>query len=219
MNYTHLTVGERYQIYALVGKQCTVREIGEALGRDKGTVSRELRRNRGAKGYGPKQAQALPEVRRQETHNARKIPPETLAVAETMLRQEHSPEQVSGRLRRCTGEKVSHETLYQHIYADKKPGGNLHQHLRYQKKRRKRYGSGRTRRGHIPNRIGIEERCPRVDNRMTIGHWEGDTVMGKNNKGALVTHFERESRLARLRKVKKRQRRKSPKQPSKLFFP
>lgn len=219
MSYTHLTVEERYQIYALMGKQCTVSDIGEALGRDKGTISRELKRNRGGKGYRPKQAQALAEVRRQETHNARQIPFKIWAIVETMLRQEHSPEQVSGRLRRCTGEKISHETIYQHIYTDKRMGGNLHQHLRCQKKRRKRYGSGRTHRGHIPNRVGIEERCPRVEKRMTIGHWEGDTVMGKNNKGALVTHFERRSRLARLRKVKRKTAKEVAKATIKVLLP
>ena len=87
----------------------------------------------GGRGSRPKQAQALAEMRRQVTHNAREIPPETWAAAETMLRQEHSPEQVSGRLRRRTGERISHETLYQYIYADKRAGGNLYQHLRYRR--------------------------------------------------------------------------------------
>ena len=90
MIYIKITAGERYPVDALVGKQCTVREIGAALGCDKGTLRRELRRNRGGKRYLRQQAQSLPEVRRQETHNARELTPETWAAAETMLRQEHS---------------------------------------------------------------------------------------------------------------------------------
>ena len=126
MIYRLLTAGERYPIQALVGKQCTVREIAAALGRDKGPVRRELRRNRGGKGYRPQQSQALAEIRRPEAHNAREVPPETWAADETMHRQEHSLEEVSGRRRRRTGERISHEALYQHLCADKRAGGNLH---------------------------------------------------------------------------------------------
>ena len=94
MSFTSLTAGERYPAYALVGKQCTVREIGAAPGRDKGTVSRQLRRNREGKGYLPKQSQTVSDMLPQVTHNARQLPPETWAAAETMLRQEHRLEQV-----------------------------------------------------------------------------------------------------------------------------
>jgi IS30 family transposase len=194
MGYTHLTAGERYQIEALLGKQCSLREIARSLGRDKGTISREVRRNQGQRGYRPKQAEAIATERRDKACNARRVAPETWTKAEAMLRQQYSPEQVSGRLRVCNEGEISHETIYKKIYADKASGGDLHTHLRCQKKRRKRYGSGRSRRGLIPNRVGIEDRCPRVEARATVGHWEGDTVIGKNHKGALVTHVERKSR-------------------------
>ena len=99
---------------------------------------------------------------------------------------------------------MSHETIYKRIYEDKRAGGTLWQSLRCCRKRRKRYGSGRQRRGRIPNRIGIENRCPRVEARATVGHWEGDTVMGKNGKYAFVTLVERKTGFALVRKVKTR---------------
>jgi IS30 family transposase len=201
MGYTHLTAGERYQIEALLGKQCSLREIASRLGRDKGTISREIRRNRGQRGYRPQQAATFAMDRRQHACNARQIDPEVWLRVEAMLRLELSPVQISGRLKRKKLGKVSHETIYRRVYADKATGGDLHVHLRCQKKRRKRYGSGRSRRGRIPNRVGIEERCPRVEARATVGHWEGDTVMGKNHKGALVTHVERKSRYTCIRHV------------------
>ena len=202
MGYTHLTAGDRYQIQALLGKSHSLRSIAEAVGRDKGTISREIRRNAGQRGYRPKQAQDLADQRRAGGINARQVDPDTWEVAKRMLRQEHSPEQISGRLCLETGmQQISHETIYKRVYADKAAGGTLHMHLRCQKKRRKRYGSGRTRRGRIPDRVDIDERCPRVEERKTVGHWEGDTRIGRNRRGALVTHVVRKSRYAKLRKV------------------
>ena len=204
MSYKHLTEIERYQISALQDKGCSQYEIAEVLQRSRATISRELRRNKGLRGYRPKQAQELATIRCQQANagNVRQIAQNTLKAAESMLRQEHSPEQVSSRLRLTQGLMVSPETLYQHIYRDKRNGGTLHQHLRCQKKRRKRYGSGRSRRGCIPNRVSIEERCTRVEDRAQIGHWEMDTMVGRNHKGFLVTMVERKSRFALVCKVK-----------------
>ena len=103
-----------------------------------------------------------------------------------------SPEQISGRLNTEEGIRISHEHIYQYIYADKASGGKLYRHLRCKKKRRKRYGSY-DRRGVIPNRVSIDDRPAVVAKRSRIGDWEGDTMIGKNHKGALVTIVERKS--------------------------
>ena len=87
---------------------------------------------------------------------------------------------------------MSHERIYQHIYADKRTDGTLWQHLRCQKKRRKRAG-GRDRRGLIPNRVSIDERPEIVDQRKRLGDWEGDTIIGAGHKGAVLTLVERKS--------------------------
>jgi len=89
---------------------------------------------------------------------------------------------------------ISHETIYQRIYADKRKGGDLHVHLRSQKPHRKRYASWQERRGVIKNRVSIDERPEIVAEKSRIGDWEGDTVIGKNHKGGLVTLAERKSR-------------------------
>ena len=72
---------------------------------------------------------------------------------------------------------ISHETIYQHIYADKTAGGALWKNLRCQKKR-KRYAGGTDRRGQIVVRRPINQRPADVETRRTVGHWEGDTVIG-----------------------------------------
>ena len=105
-----------------------------------------------------------------------------------------SPEQASQRLVLEGGLQISHESIYLHIYADKRRGGDLWRHLRCQKPRRKRYASGQERRGTIKNRVGIDERPVIVEQKSRIGDWEGDTVIGKNHRGALVTLAERKSR-------------------------
>jgi IS30 family transposase len=74
-----------------------------------------------------------------------------------------SPEQISRLTLKANGQPgVSHESIYQRIYADKRAGGTLHRALRCQKARRKRYG-GRERRGTIPNQVSIDQRPAIVD--------------------------------------------------------
>jgi IS30 family transposase len=164
-------------------------------------VSRELRRNKGLRGYRAKQAHKKALSRR--NHSRKRILPETWALIETKLRLEWSPEQVSGWLKRHYAIQVSHEWIYQYILADKQAGGNLFRHLRCQKKRRKRYGSY-DRRGKLPNRRSIEERPAIVEERQRHGDWEVDTIIGKRHRQAIVTLTERKSRFSLLAKVEQR---------------
>ena len=112
-----------------------------------------------------------------------------------MLLEDWSPEQISGWLTREEGVSVSHERIYQHVYEDKRRGGDLHRHLRSQKPRRKRYGHY-DRRGQIRERVSIDERPEVVEARSRIGDWEADTVIGKLGGAVLVTLVERRSRLS-----------------------
>ena len=199
--YKQLTQEQRYQIYALMKMGHKQTEIAEVVRVHKSTVSRELQRNRGQRGYRPKQAHQLALSRRNKAK--RRIQPEIWALIEAKLRLDWSPEQVSGWLIRKEGISISQEWIYQYILADKRAGGDLYRHLRCQKKRRKRYGS-RDRRGKLPNRRSIEERPAIVDQRQRIGDWEVDTIVGKGHHQAIVTLTERKSRLALLRKVDRR---------------
>lgn len=129
--------------------------------------------------------------------NARTIDDATWEFAQARLREDWSPEQISNHA------AISIETVYQRVYADKRAGGLLWQHLRCQKQRRKRYGK-HDRRGIIPNRQSIETRPPIVEERSRIGDWEADTIIGKNHKQAIVSLVERKSGYTLIRKVKRK---------------
>jgi IS30 family transposase len=196
--YTQLTREQRYQIYALLKAGHNQREIAHFIKVHKSTVSRELRRNRGQKGYRPKQAHQFALNKRKKARY--RIAASTWILIEALIRQEWSPEQVSDWLKGNYGLQISHEWIYQYILMDKHAGGDLHRHLRCQKKRRKRYGSY-DRRGRIKNRVSIDERPAVVDTRQRLGDWEVDTIIGKGHRQAIVSLTERKSRLALLRKV------------------
>lgn len=195
MNYKHLSQIERYQIASLMKAQHSITQIASLIGRHKSTISRELRRNAGSRGYRPKQASELAIERSEQSRNACTVAPWVKEQASALLRLQWSPEQVASRL------PVSHETLYQHVYADKTQGGNLWKNLRCQKQKRKRYASGRDRRGQIPNRRPLSERPAHIEGRKQVGHWECDTVIGANHKQAIVTVVERKSGYAVMAKV------------------
>jgi IS30 family transposase len=199
MNYTQLTREQRYQIYALMKEGHNQTQIAANLACHKSTISRELRRNRGLKGYYPYQADELAFDRQCEAYRSR-IAWETWQLVERLLRQEWSPEQIAGRLKLEKQPTVSHECIYLYVYAEKRRGGILHQHLRSQKKQRKRY-SGYIRRGQIPNRTSIDKRPQIVASKGRFGDWEADTIVGARHKGGILSVVERKSKLTRLRKL------------------
>jgi len=202
MNYTQLTQDQRYQIAILKKAGHIQSDIADMIGVHKSTISRELAHNTGLRGYRAKQAHRLAMVRRQEKARPSITGQDWLRI-EALLRQEWSPEEIGERLRLEGRRAVSHEWIYQHVYADKKNGGDLYTFLRCQKQRKKRYGSN-NRRGKIPNRIGIEQRPAIVDRKGRIGDWEGDTIIGKGHKGAIVSLVERKSIYTLLGKVERK---------------
>ena len=199
MSYTQLTREQRYQIYALLQAGRKLSEIGIIIGCHKSTISRELRRNAGRKGYRPKQAHEIALSRRCLGHRTR-ITQVTWHRVELLLQLQWSPEQIQGRLRLEKQQTVSPEWIYQYIYADKRRGGILYRHLRSQKKQRKRY-RGHSRRAQIPNRTSIEKRPKIVDRKRRIGDWESDTMIGARHRGAILTCNERKSKLTLIRKL------------------
>jgi IS30 family transposase len=202
INYRQLTQEQRYQIYALMKAGFNQTEIASELGVHKATVSRELHRGRGGRGYRPKQAQELALARLQLRAQPR-IQPQTWKQVEQLLGQQWSPEQISGRLKLEHQTAVSHERIYQHIYQDKRQGGLLYLNLRCRKQRRKRYGSY-DRRGQLPARRSIDERPPIVEQKRRRGDWEADTIIGSHHQEAIVSLTERKSKLTRLAKVKQK---------------
>lgn len=201
MKYTHLTQDERYQIAILAKAGHDRSDIARVMERHKSTISREMTRNRGARGYRPKQAHVRSKFR--AAQNGPRVAAETWAIVAVKLAETWSPEQISGHLKVNGQATVSHEAIYQHIYADKRAGGTLHRALRCQKVRRKRYG-GRERRGTIPNQVSIDLRPAVVAERGRFGDWEGDLVIGAGQKQALVTLNERTSRYTLIAHVAKK---------------
>ena len=206
MDYKHLTEEERYQIDDLRREGFNQAEIAEKMGRSPSTLSRELRRNHGERGWRPRQAQLKADERliTRGASNARKVSESAWQYAEKHLTEDQwSPEQIAGRLELEGMETISHEAIYQRILEDKNEGGDLYTHLRCKKKRKKRYGSARSTRGAIPNRVDIDQRPAIVESRKRTGDWEGDTIIGSHDGGAVIASMvERKSRFTVLAKSK-----------------
>ena len=164
------------------------------------TISREWRRNGGENGYDAEEAHARAEQRKQQGKSRTKMTAQVIQQIRKGLLFDHSPEQVSGALKVEQGISVSHEWIYQYIARDKREGGDLYTHLRQAGKRRKRYGSKDTR-GQLRNRVSIEQHPDIVDEKLRVGDWEIDTVIGQNHKGALVTIVERKSKFTLIANV------------------
>jgi IS30 family transposase len=158
---------------------------------DQSTISREIRRNRGQRGYRAQQAQKRCLARRAESHGSR-IGVSDWQRVETLIRQEWSPEQIRERLTREGQRPISHEWIYQYLKRDRQAGGTLYRSLRCQRQRRKRYGRPE-RRGHLKHRVSIDARPTLVERRSRIGDWEGDTLIGPRHPGVLVSQVERRS--------------------------
>jgi IS30 family transposase len=193
-SYTHLTEYQRYQIYLLLGEQKRKSYIARALGVHPSTISREITRNSGLRGYRPKQAQEKAMERCVGNTHARKFDASTWEKVREGLEKQWSPEQISERMKKENEASISHESIYRHLLTDRKNDGVLYRHLRWQKKRKRRFGS-KDRRGQIRGRVGIEQRPPIVEERSRVGDWEGDLIVGGGHKGAIVTLVERSTGL------------------------
>ena len=201
-HYSQLTPEQRYIIYSMLKIGLTQSMIAKVIGVDKSTVSRELKRNSGKRGYRPKQADAFAKDRQQGKSKDR-IDNRTCGFIKLLIENDWSPEQIQGWMKEHLSYSVSHEWIYQYILKDKQAGGSLYLHLRCKKKRKKRYGSN-DRRGNLKNRVSIDKRPDVVEERNRIGDWEADTIIGKAHKQAIVSLTERKSGLALIYKVDRR---------------
>lgn len=198
----HLTYEDRCQIHALLRRGFAQSEIARDLGVHRSTICRELRRNSGKTGYYYHWAQSRADDRqRKRDRRPRKMTPELVGFIEGRLKEEWSPQQISGWLR-CRQSKLptlSHERIYQHVWRDKLHGGKLHAHLRHRGRRYWRRGSAYQRRGRIPDRIDIDQRPAIVEHKSRLGDWELDTIVGpQGHRGALVSMVDRHSKLVHL---------------------
>jgi len=188
--YQQLSYEQRCQISVLTKSNHTQRQIAELVDVSQSTISRELARNTGDRGYRHKQAQIKSMQRRKSVCKVTTMTDEMIAIVESKLRIEWSPEQISSWLLK-KGTLISHECIYLYVWQDKRTGGDLYTHLRRQGKKYDKRRNGKSTRGQIKNRISIDDRPKIVDAKSRIGDWEIDTVIGKGHSGALVTIVER----------------------------
>ena len=203
MTYRQLTSEERYMLAALRRQGLNQSEIARSMGRHRSTVCREVRRNstRADGHYRAFTAQERTNGRRSRSRRNQRFSAEDFALVEGLLCRQWSPEQVAGYLRRTGQLAISHETIYRHVWRDKKQGGTLHTHLRgSRKRRRKRYGAYDSR-GRLAGKRMIGERPPEVEARRHVGHWEADTVAGAGSKDCVVTLVERRTGLVLVGKL------------------
>ncbi len=197
MTYRRVTVTERRLIRMWRQAGYGQREIARRLGRSPSTISREIARNTGGCGYQPDQAHRMAQERAKRT-GPRRFTEEVIKHAEEKLNEGWTPDMISCRAKLEGRPSVCKETIYKHIYADARMGGDLWKNLpRAHRKRRRRCPRGEGyRRGKIPGQTMIDERPPEVDTREVAGHFEGDLINGALGTGNLVTLVERKTRFS-----------------------
>ena len=197
MGYGHLSIDERESIMKMVAQGFSYSEIGQRLGRHKGTISREWRRNVSSTGeYRPHLAQRYYRKRRAAAKTPYRLEEDgkLRRYVSSKLRQYWSPEQISGRLRRERKIKLSPVTIYSWIRRERSAGGTLYRYLRQSHRRRRKRRGSEDHRGQIPDRRMIDQRPQVVNARQRIGDWESDTVEGVKGRGLIATHVERKGR-------------------------
>lgn len=197
-SYNHLCEEERNVIYRMNKAKKGQQEIADAIGTTQPTISKELSRNRGKRGYRAKQAQQKATKRKKEKNSrphviVGKIEKEVVE----RLNRKHSPKQISGKLRK-SGVFVSAEAIYQFIFKDKREGGLLYMNLRINGKRRYRRRAKNKRKGKILNRVGIEKRPKALELRARYGDWEVDLIEGTKGSGFMLSLYERKSHFGLL---------------------
>ena len=206
-SYKQLFGEERDRIAVLRAQGASFKAIGEAIGRDKSTVYRELRRNSAPvyDVYMPHKADARAKERK---HKAGKRPrlkdPMIKRFVIAKLKEGWAPEQIAGRLPQVNPYlSISHEAIYQFIYAKATPKKiDLIPYLLRVHKKRKFFGQGHHHHGsHIPHRVPLSKRPKYIEKRKQAGHWETDTMVSRQSKKALAVSLERSSRLFRVSKL------------------
>jgi IS30 family transposase len=205
LNYQHLSQQERYTITALLKTGLSYSAVACKLGRNKSTISRELNRNRRPTGYYTAPvAHSYATARRKRTRRGTHFTADQWRIVLYLIKLDYSPEQASHIIKAFYGFSISHETIYLYLLYDKKMGGTIYKHLRIvPKRRRKRYNSYDSR-GRLAGKRMIQDRPIEIESRKSPGHWEGDTVIGRDRHHCIVTLVERKTGFLIIKKIKAR---------------
>ena len=202
MKKVHLTREQRYQIEVLLQRKTRQKEIAQLVGASESTISRELCRNKSKRGYSARLAQEYADERKERFSIKRKFTPSVeKMVCDKLQGEQWSPEQIVGWCKKEGIPMVSHERIYQYIREDKRSGGVLYKHLRHRLKHRKRPVGGK--KIVIPDKVFIDKRPDIINTKQRFGDWEIDTIVGAENKGAILTAVERQTGFLLMKKLKK----------------
>jgi len=203
----HLTLEQRYMIEAYRNAGKNISSIAGYIGKDKSVISRELIRN--ADGRNDSYKADLAHRKAMSRHHSKpKASRLNEAVEADMLRyieQDYSPEQIVGRAALEGVKMVSHESIYQYVWKNKKRGGKLYKHLRTKGKKYRKRAHEKDSRALITKRIDIDERPAIVDKKERIGDLEVDLIIGKEHKGALLTINDRATGLLFMGKIESKE--------------
>lgn len=204
--YRRMTQEDRIRLKSYLEVGLSQRTIGDKLGFNKSTISRELKRNTGGRGYRFKQAEQFARERQSFRKERRVLTPKLSRQIKNLLELKWSPEQISKRLQKEQNISVCPETIYRFVYDDYKEGGRLFSFLRFSHRRRRpRFPrSNKDRRGVIQGAVSIEKRGSGANNRSRKGHWERDTMLGKNRSNAILMAADRKTRFVKLAKLENR---------------
>lgn len=200
---SHLTKEQRYTISVMIQKGYSQSAIAKVINKSKSVVSRELKRNcdgRSGK-YTSDLAQKKYAERQKKKPKGVKFTEEIKQFVDEQLAQKLSPEQIVFKLQEQSIGSISHERIYQYVWADKKRKGSLYLHLRTQGKRYRHRGASKDKRGVIVGRVDISKRPEIVAKRERFGDLEIDTIIGKDHKGAIVTINDRLTGMLWMKKL------------------
>ena len=203
MRHKQLTLKERYHISTLLKRGWKQKEIAQSIGVHPSTICRELKRNSDAisNEYSYEFAHTVA-LKRQRNKNKHTILTSRIKTyIKSKLKEDWSPEQISGRMKIDHGLTICHETIYRYIYYNKSRSGRLYKYLRHKNKKYHSRSNSYQRRGVIIDRISIDKRPKVVERKSRIGDFEIDTVIGRHHAGALVTVVDRKSKFTLIKKV------------------
>lgn len=192
----HITNAERDLLAKYQAEGKSIRLIARLLGRSHSTIVREIQRNGTSLGYSAIAASGTAYMRIHVSHHRHPLKdPRTYAYVLEKLRWGWSPEQIAGRLKKESGRSLlHHETIYRYIYSKDAKEKRLWQYLPWHHGKRHVWFGRKSHRGQIPNKVSIHDRPEEIETRQVVGHWEGDSIVGKGKRSGLHTEVERTTR-------------------------
>jgi IS30 family transposase len=204
--YHQLSQEQRYLITEGTIRHSSEADIARKVGCSPSTIGRELARNRRISDgrYRADEANGLALARRRKARCGLHHTDDQWEKVREKLAQQWSPEQISNEFRLAGKLEISHQTIYKRIRLDRAQGGEAYRELRIVPKARRKHRNSADSRGVLRGKRHISERPASVENREQLGHWEGDTVVGRDRHHCVLTLVERSSGLAIIKKLESR---------------